>query len=76
VEVNTINSKVKEEDYETCPNGKMKKLDDKEENTVPKTLRPKDVLMDEEEDGTEPTTSNIEIGCNNVNNTQKKIGST
>jgi len=61
VEANTINSKVKEEDYETSPNGKMTKLDDKEESTVPKTLHPKDVVMDEEEDGTEPMTTRIEI---------------
>ncbi len=61
VEANTINSKVKKEDYETCPNGKMTKLDDKEESTVPKTLHPKDVVMDEEEDGTEPMTTRIEI---------------
>jgi hypothetical protein len=36
-------------------------LDDKEESTVPKTLHPKDVVMDEEEDGTEPMTTRIEI---------------
>ncbi len=41
VDANTINNKVKEEDYETCPNGKMTKLDDKEkkhgaQDNVPK----------------------------------------
>jgi hypothetical protein len=48
----------------------------KKKNTVPKTMCPKDVVMDEEEDGTEPTTTRIEIGCNDVNSTHKKIGST
>jgi hypothetical protein len=75
VEANIISGKVKEEDYETCPNGKMTKFDDKEENIVPKTLCLEDVVMDEEEEGTEPMTLEIETGCNDVSSTHKKIGS-
>jgi hypothetical protein len=41
-----------EEDFETCPYGKMMELDDKEENTMPETPCLEDVLMDEEEEGT------------------------
>jgi len=69
VEANINSSKVKEEDYETCPNGKMTKLDDKEESIVPKTPCPKDVAMDEKEESTEPTTLKIETGCYDVSST-------
>jgi hypothetical protein len=38
VEANTINSEVKEEDYETCLDGIMTKLDDEEESTMINTM--------------------------------------
>jgi hypothetical protein len=57
VEANTISSKVKEEDFTTCLDGKMTKLDEEEKNTVLKTLCPKDVMTNEEEEGTKPTTT-------------------
>ncbi len=49
MEANTISNEMEEEDYETCPNGGMTQLNDKEDNTMPKTPCPKDVLIDEEE---------------------------
>jgi hypothetical protein len=36
VEANTINNEMEEEDFETCPYGKMMESDDKEENTMPR----------------------------------------
>ncbi len=51
VEVNIINNEVEKEDYKTCPNGGMIESDDKEENMMPKTPCPKDVLTDEEKEG-------------------------
>jgi hypothetical protein len=40
VEVNTISSEMEEEDYKTCLDGGMTKLNDKEESTMPKTPCP------------------------------------
>jgi len=56
MEVNIINNEVEKKDYKTCPNGGMIKLYDKEENTMPKTPCPEDVLTNEEEEGIKSTT--------------------
>jgi hypothetical protein len=56
IEAITISNKVEEGDYETCPYGKMMESNDEEENIVHKTPCLKDVVMDEEEEGTESTT--------------------
>jgi hypothetical protein len=74
VEVITINSEVEEEDYETCPNGEMTKLDDEEKNIVLETPCPKD-LMTNEEEGMEPTTLRIKMGYNDMQVTHwEKLG--
>jgi hypothetical protein len=51
VEVKIINNEVEKEDNNTCPDGGMIELDDKEKNMMPKTPCPEDVLIDEEEEG-------------------------
>jgi hypothetical protein len=67
VEANTINIKVKEEDSTTCLDGKMIELDEEEKNIVLKTPCPKDVMIDEEKENMEPTTTpRIEKGYNNA----------
>jgi hypothetical protein len=52
-------------------------LDDKEESKVPKTTYLEDTMMDleEEKEGTKPTTPRLEMGSNDVNSTPKEIGS-
>jgi hypothetical protein len=74
MEVNTVSSEVEEEDYETCPNGKMTKLDDEKKNIVFETPCPEDVVIDEREEGMEPMTPRIKMGCNDASNTLKEIG--
>ncbi len=64
MEVNTIISKVEEEEYETCSDDGIIKLDDEEKNIVLETPCPKDVVIDEEEEGTELTTPRTKIGYN------------
>ncbi len=75
VEAITISNKVEEEDYETCPNGRMMELDDEEESTMFETPCLEDVVTDEEEEGMELRTPRTEMGYNDANNTPKKIGS-
>ncbi len=56
LEVNIINNEVEKEEYKTCLNGGMIELDDKEENTMPKTPCQEDVLTNEEEESIKPAT--------------------
>jgi len=73
-EANTISNKVKEEDSKTCLDGKMTKLDEEEKNTMLKTPCPKDVMTDEEEESTKPTTTpRIKTGYNNASIHLKKL---
>ncbi len=73
-----ISNEVKEEDFATCLDGKMVKLDDKEKNTMPKTTCLENTMMDfkKEEEGMKLTTPSLKMGSNDVNNTLKKIGYT
>ncbi len=76
MEVNTISNEVEEEDYETCLDGGVMESDDEEKNIVPETPCLKSFLMDEEEEGMEPTTPGTETDCNDASNTPREIGST
>jgi len=75
--VHRINNKVKEEDFATCLDGKMVKLDDEEKNTMLKTTCLENTMMDfeKEKEGMKLTTPRLEMGSNDVNNTLRKIGS-
>jgi hypothetical protein len=56
------------------PSGEMTKLDDEEESTMLKTPCLKYAMIDEEEEGMEPTIMpRIEMGYNNVNIHLKKL---
>jgi hypothetical protein len=74
VEANTISSEVEEEDYETCPNGKMMKLNDEEESTMFKRPCPKNLVTYEEEEGMELATPRIKMDYNDASSTLKEIG--
>ncbi len=74
MEDNTISGEVEEEDCETCPNGRMAKLDDEEESTVLETPCPKDLVTDEEEEGMEPATPRIKTCYNDASSTLREIG--
>ncbi len=75
MEANTISNEVEQNNFATFPNGKMTKLDDEKESTVPRTPCLKDAMIDEEE-GSELATPRIETSSNDLNNTPKEIGST
>ncbi len=68
VEVNIIRNEVDENDYDTCPNGRM---------TKKKTWCPRHhaQVMDEEEECTKLTTPRTKLNYNDVNNTPRGIGS-
>jgi hypothetical protein len=67
---------VDEDDCDTCPDGRMTKLDDEEESMVPKAPCPEDVVMDEKEKCTKLTTLRTKLNYNDANNTPREIGST
>jgi hypothetical protein len=52
MEVNIISSKVEEDNYEIYPYGRMTESNDEEKTTMLETPCPKDVMTNEEEEGT------------------------
>jgi hypothetical protein len=76
MEANTITSKVKEEDSIAWAYVGMIELNDKDKSMMLETTIPKDTQMDEEEEGTEPSTPRIETSYNDADNTCRKVGST
>lgn len=64
------------EEDSTCPDGGMRKLDDKEKNMMLDTPCPKDAMTNKEEEGTKPITLETKMDYNDANNTPREIGFT
>jgi hypothetical protein len=64
------------EEDSTCPDGEMRKLDDKEKNMMLDTPCPKDVVTNEEEEGTKLSTLKTKTDYYDANNTPREIGFT